>query len=212
MSVDHRMASFHTLNPPSDLIESSMEACAEAGFGNDWSETETGNELRSFKTSYNSKTINITFDYESNISPHLVLIVNFREHLSPLNWKKDNKYKKFFDTSTDLLCRLYDVSNANYMGVFTKSEYDTFVPSDLPLIDYIEKIPPIGIYSESLLQDFGGLAGLFKEPRWEYSKPPWRVGELENGSLLVITHPRPWTDGGWTDSSYVDLRPGDEYL
>jgi len=98
------------------------------------------------------------------------------------------------------------------MGLFTESEYDAIVPSDEPLADHIAIVPPIGIYSESLLQDFGGLAELFTEPRWEYSQPPWRVGELDNGSLLVITHPRPWTDGGWTESSYVNLRPGEEYV
>jgi len=206
------MASFHTRDPSSNLIELSNEACAEAGFSYDWSEIETGNELRSFKTSYKNNTINITFDHTSDSNPHLTLIVNFREHLSPLDWEKRNTYREFLDTSIELLCGLYKCSNADYMGLFVKSKYDTFVPTDLPLANHIETIPPIGIYSESLLQEFEGLAGLFTEPRWEGSSPPWRVGELEDGSLLVITHPKPWTDGGWTEPSYVDLRPGEEYV
>ena len=206
------MANFHASNPPSKLIKSSKETCTRLGFSNDWSETETTDELHTYKTRFYNRTISLTFDFGAETEPNLVLLVNFREHLSPSYWEKNNRYQEFFDASIELLCELSIIFNSEYVGLLTESEYNTIVPSDLPISEHINKVPRIGIYSESLLQEFGGLAELFTEPRWEYSQPPWRVGELDNGSLLVITHPRPWTDGGWTESSYVDLRPGEEYV
>lgn len=212
MSEASRIASVHTLNPPSDLIELSREACGQAGFDYDWSERKLTDATYATTIDSGNATIYLVFDPVDDIKNHSSFFVNFAEHLRPYNWEEDEQYREFLDASIELLCRLFNLSNAEYVSLFTDSDYNTTVPSDLPLADQIDKVPRIGIYSESLLQDFGGLAGLFKEPRWEYSQPPWRVGELDNGSLLVITHPRPWTDGGWTESSYVDLRPGEEYV
>ena len=212
MSVDHLMANFHASDPPSELIKSSKEACTHLGFSHNWSETETNDGLHTYKTSFHDRTISLTFDFGAEIQPNLVLLVNFREHLSPSYWEKNNHYREFFDASINLLCELSTILNSEYVGLLSESEYDTIVPSNSPIYENIDKISRIGIYSESLLQDFGGLAGLFEEPRWEYPQPPWRVGELDDGSLLVITHPKPWIDGGWTESSYLDLRAGEEYF
>lgn len=213
MAVNHHMMNVHSLNPPSNLIESSQRACAQAGFDPDWTKDEGESDSKSYWTTYERRAISLMFSLGAEPQSNgRILNIGFQDHLYPSNWDEPERHQEFFDSCIELICRLADVCVADYMGLFTSPRYDEIIPSNLPLAEHIDKVPPIGVYSESLLQNFGGLSGLFKEPCWEYPQPPWRVGELDNGSLLVITHPKPWTDSGWTESSYIDLRSGEEYF
>jgi len=69
-------------------------------------------------------------------------------------------------------------------------------PSELP-VD-LERIPWLGIYSDPLIETFGGRERVL-------DTPAWHVDELENGSILIITTKIPWAD-------YNSKMPADRYL
>lgn len=196
-----------------DVVDIAQQAFTVAGFETENPGKELDQDIPSMNISHGYKSFNISFNLGDGLEPHEpVLTMSFKDWLEPSNWENTEEYEQFFDDCIELICRLATGFSADYVPVCTRVNRTEVLPLEPPLADHIDKIPPIGVYSESLLQEFGGLVGLFKEPRWEASSPPWRVGELDDGSLLVITHPKPWTDGGWTESSFVNLRPGEEYV
>jgi len=203
----------YTKKDPIDVVDISLRAFAVAGFEVERRTEEFDQEIPSMNIPHKDKHFNISLSLEGDIDPHKpILTMSFKDWLDPSSWEKTNGYCEFFDSCLELVCRLATGFSADYVPVCTRVNRTEVLPLETPLADRIDQIPQIGVYSQSLLNEFGGLAGLFEEPRWEGSRLPWRVGELDDGSLLVITHPRPWTDGGWTESSYVDLRPGEEYV
>ncbi|WP_276302696.1 hypothetical protein [Halorussus lipolyticus] len=203
----------YTKKHPSDVVDISLQAFAAAGFETERRTEKFDQDIPSMNIPHKDKNFNISLNLEGDLDPHEpVLTMSFKDWLDPSNWENTKGYSKFFDICIELVCRLATGFSADYVPVCTRVNRAEVLPLEPPLADHIDQIPQIGVYSQSLIDEFGGLAGLFEEPRWEASRPPWRVGELDDGSLLVITHPKPWTDGGWTESSYVDLRPGEEYV
>lgn len=69
-------------------------------------------------------------------------------------------------------------------------------PSEVPLD--IERVPWLGIYSETVLEQFGG-------PERVLGTPAWVVEGLSDGSILIITTKEPW-DG------YESRLPADDHL
>ncbi|WP_158059627.1 hypothetical protein [Halorussus halophilus] len=203
----------YTKKDYSDVVDIALQAFEAVGFETERRNEEFDEEIPSMNIPYGNKSFNISITLGGNLNPHEpVLTMSFKDWLNPSNWEYDEKYEQFFDDCIGLVCRLATGFSADYVPVCTRIQRAEVLPLEPPLADHIDQISQLGVYSQSLLAEFGGLSGLFEESRWEYSQPPWRVGELDNGSLLVITHPRPWTDVGWTESSHVDLRPGEEYI
>lgn len=196
-----------------DVVDIALQAFAATGFEIERRTEEFEEEIPSMSVPYGYKSFNITYSLEGTRDPHEpVLTMGFKDWLDPSNWKNAEEYEEFFDDCIELICRLSTGFSADYVPVCDRVHRAEVLPLEPPLADNIDRIPQIGVYSKSLLAEFGGFANLFEEPRWEWDDPPWRVGELDNGSLLVITHPQPWTDGGWTESSYADLQPGEDFF
>ncbi|WP_336330691.1 hypothetical protein [Haloarcula sp. CGMCC 1.2071] len=70
------------------------------------------------------------------------------------------------------------------------------LPFETPIT--LERLPWLGIYSEPLIERFGGRQRVL-------DTPAWMVEELENGSILIVTTRIPWED-------YGHKHPADRYL
>jgi len=70
------------------------------------------------------------------------------------------------------------------------------LPFETPI--ELERLPWLGVYSESPIERFGG-------PERVLDTPAWMVEELENGSILIVTTRIPWED-------YGSKHPADRYL
>jgi hypothetical protein len=70
------------------------------------------------------------------------------------------------------------------------------LPFEIPI--ELERIPWLGIYSESLIERFGGRERVL-------DTPAWMLEELESGSILIVTTRIPWKD-------YGSKHPADRYL
>lgn len=203
----------YTKKDHDDVVDIAIQAFAAARFETERRVEEFDQDIPSMNIPYGDKSFNISLNLKENLNSHEpILTMSFKDWLDPSNWENTGEYEQFFDDCIELVCRLATGFSADYVPVCIRINRAEVLPLKSPLADHIDQIPQIGVYSQSLLDEFGEFAGLFKKPRWEVSSPPWRVGELDDGSLLVITHPKPWIDGGWTESSYVDLRPGEEYV
>ncbi|WP_408960149.1 hypothetical protein [Natrinema sp. 74] len=60
-------------------------------------------------------------------------------------------------------------------------------PTDRPLAENIEELPIFGIYSESILEEFGGLSEMFDGSLWY-------VAELPSGHTVVVRKDFPWNN------------------
>ena len=118
---------------------------------------------------------------------------------APEVWDSDEESREFFDHFVEFLCQLAIQLDAEYVALLQHAHWAEVIPSDVPLAENIDRLPQLAIYSESLLHDLGGI-----EAMWD--RTPWRVGDLENGSTLIIWSAEPWCRSGWTDSYYRDLR------
>lgn len=103
----------------------------------------------------------------------------------------------------DLVCDLAVALDSAYVGTFNTKHGGGGTPSPetvllLDGLDDLERIPWLGIYSEPLIEELGGRERVL-------DTPAWRVEELENGSILIITTKVPW-DG------YAEELPADQYL
>ena len=63
------------------------------------------------------------------------------------------------------------------------------IPEETPI--EFDRLPWLGVYSENIVDQFGGLEHVL-------ASPAWRVEELDNGSILVIKTREPWADRGTT--------------
>ncbi|ELY69957.1 hypothetical protein [Natrinema versiforme] len=73
-------------------------------------------------------------------------------------------------------------------------------PTDYPITDHIEELPIFGIYSQSALEDLGGLEAMF-------DRSPWYVAELPSGHTVVIQEDFPWNKRDWsppTDAAFLE--------
>ncbi|MFC6756887.1 hypothetical protein ACFQER_09595 [Halomicroarcula sp. GCM10025894] len=84
----------------------------------------------------------------------------------------------------------------NTAQVTTGPPPKTCHPSGVPV--ELERLPWLGVYSEPLIERFGGRERVL-------DTPAWKVEELENGSVLIVTTRVPWED-------YGSKHPADRYL
>ncbi|WP_230458832.1 hypothetical protein [Haloarcula sp. K1] len=84
----------------------------------------------------------------------------------------------------------------NTTQVTTGPPPKTCHPSGVPV--ELERLPWLGVYSEPLIEQFGGRQRVL-------DTPAWMVEELENGSILIVTTRIPWED-------YGSKHPADRYL
>lgn len=71
-------------------------------------------------------------------------------------------------------------------------------PTDRPLAENVAELPIFGIYSESILDELGGVQAMF-------DRSPWYVATLLGGHTIVIQDDFPWNDKQWTPPGDADF-------
>ncbi|MHC3381907.1 hypothetical protein [Haloarcula sp. H-GB5] len=101
-----------------------------------------------------------------------------------------------------LACELAAAYDAEYVPLCTSNTYTDIAPTGMPFADYIDQVPQLAVYSESLLSELGGFDAL-------YDGKPWRYAELDSGHVFAMTADGPWENSEFTDSERRDLQRGD---
>ncbi|WP_236044567.1 hypothetical protein [Haloarcula salinisoli] len=105
------------------------------------------------------------------------------------------------DDVLELICRLAMSLEAEYVPLINAQEHGTSAtPSGESISGTVSVPPPIGVYSATVLDGFGGVESLTEAP-------PWYVAELTDERTVVITTDEPWASGGWrppTDAPYIE--------
>jgi len=91
--------------------------------------------------------------------------------------------------------------SGEYAPLINAPEHGTkATPSGRPIPEAVSIPPPIGVYSPTVLDGFGGIESLTEEsPRY--------IAELIDGKTVVITTDKPWAIGGWrpqTEAPYIE--------
>lgn len=117
----------------------------------------------------------------------------------PNGQKEDTSFRTEF---LDLIKRVSVELSPLLVSSFTTAHVEGSVPPKrvMPETTPIEldRIPWLGIYSEPLIDQFGGRERVL-------DTPAWHVEELSNNSILIITTKEPW-------ANYTTKQPADRYL
>lgn len=112
---------------------------------------------------------------------------------------------EFVDTVIDFVCSLAVSNDPEYVAAHdpVATDSDPVIPTTRPIIDDINRLPVLGIYSRDMVETLGGRERVLETPAW-------RVEELDNGQILVITDEPPWGYGAGTANATEYLLEGGE--
>lgn len=207
---------FCSTDPPevAEVVQSALNVCADHGLSKDYaSETPVDPDEASLNESgnivlYSGKNgMRFMFgqdQWQEPAGPILNITVE-GELISPDDTDTDSEYRGFTRTFVELIRDLaveidpvlVSTFNTHHDGEIAPSP-ETVIPLETPIESDLERIPWLGIYSDSSLQQFGGRDRVL-------DTPAWKVEELDNGSILIITTKVPWED-------YTTKQPVDRYL
>jgi hypothetical protein len=196
MSYPKYLTTVYTTSAPSDVCKIAKESAEAAGLGHKCKRQPEENRA---KLSMSTGELYLGIYPEHSELHERKIDISIEEKGAPEKWYDDADYQEFFDDFVEFLCQLAIQLDAEYVALFENVHWNDVVPSDAPLSEHIDQVPRLAIYSESLLDDLGGLNAI-------RDQPPWRVGDLENGSTLVIWSDEPWGRSGWTESTHRELR------
>jgi len=179
-----------------DVCKLAKETAGAVGLDH---ECNTQPEDNRAKLSWNNGSIYLGIYPEHSELHQRKVDISIGEEGAPEKWYEDSDYREFFDDIVEFLCQLVIQLDAEYVAVFEDLHWNDVRPSDVPLAEHIDRHPLLAIYSKSMLDNLGGLDAI-------RDQPPWRVGDLENGSTLAIWSDEPWGRSGWTESRHQELR------
>lgn len=112
---------------------------------------------------------------------------------------------EFVDAITDLVCSLAVSNDPEYVAAHdpVATDSDPVIPTTRPIVNDIDRLPVLGIYSRDMVETLGGR-------EWVLETPAWRVEELDNGQILVITDEPPWGYDAGTAKATEYLLEGGE--
>ena len=112
---------------------------------------------------------------------------------------------EFVDTVIDLVCSLAVSNDPEYVAAHdpVATDSDPVIPTTRPIVNDIDRLPVLGIYSWDIVETLGGRERVLETPAW-------RVEELDNGQILVITDEPPWGYGAGTATATEYLLEGGE--
>ncbi|MDS0261028.1 hypothetical protein NDI56_16635 [Haloarcula sp. S1CR25-12] len=112
---------------------------------------------------------------------------------------------EFVDSVIDLVCSLAESNDPEYVAAHNavSTDSDPVIPTTRPILDDIDRLPTLGIYSRDMVDVLGGRDRVLETPAW-------RVEELDNGQILIITEEPPWYHGGGTANATRFLLSDDE--
>jgi|GEM_PF-1563611 hypothetical protein len=202
------IAGFYTSIPTTDIPEQLIQGLDTAGFN--VQETEPHEQVGpsspdeyAFKIPLDHTVLHLYYTTDEDRKPKKpeAKLSSLDHSINP-KWSDDTEtYQRRMDDVLELVCRLAMALEAEYVPLINAQEHGMkATPSGRPISEAVSVPPPIGIYSPTVLDGFGGIESLTEEP-------PWYVAELTDGRTVVITTDEPWADGGWrppTDAPYIE--------
>lgn len=184
-----------------DVLERTLAICRKTGFSveADQMKNSSENDYFDVQISYGSKSTTLQFNQDDDRTLDEP-VVSFGRMVYP---EKDDvspdEHREEIEATFELICRLAIDLEAAYIPLFDSERRSmSVVPTDRPIADAIDQPPRLGVYSNSVLEDLGGIEGLFETT-------PWYVADLDGDRTLVIESESPWT--GWrppTDAPYIE--------
>lgn len=209
---------YYTSTEIEDIDEAIREACAAVGLEIERVPPEAvsaNSHASECIVSYNEWNFSITFDVRSDdgrTDPDAPRSKDSEVPLSRLTisdtrWFSDpwengisqDEYQRRVDIIFEFICRLAMAIDVEYAPMLGFVDPLQCWPTDYPITDHIEELPIFGIYSQSALEDLGGLEAMF-------DRSPWYVAELPSGHTIVIQEDFPWNKRDWsppTDATFL---------
>lgn len=178
-----------------DIVERAIGICRDVGFDveqADDSMLPSGTYV--LPITYRDYTTKLQFRQEDDREGEP--IISFHKLVYPeLGEDEDDEA---IEAIFELICRFATELDGAYIPLFNSEQRSMeVVPDERPIPEAVETPPKLGVYSQEVLEGFGGVEGLFDHE-------PWYVADLERGHTLVIENESPW--GEWrppTDAPYI---------
>ncbi|MDS0261032.1 hypothetical protein NDI56_16655 [Haloarcula sp. S1CR25-12] len=186
--------------PSEHLVDSTINAFEIAGFDVTEVEETVSEGYVTFEVPYENWTILVDIKMDGTTGPDEPAVhMGLGEKIYPSVWNDAAAYHRAMSVLFELVCRLATKLDAAYTPVFdSEGRSMSVVPRDRPIGDAVESPPILGVYSDDVLAQFGGLNAMF-------DSPPWYTAELSGGKTVVVESEEPW--GGWrppTDAEFIE--------
>jgi|APHM01.1.fsa_nt_gi hypothetical protein len=201
------MASVYASSPVTDLEDSLAAAAEPAGFTVTSFDKPTAVNLVKYEEIYevrHDSSLDLTAccnHPQDRASDDPVLVLSgFADWVYPSGpWDAETRRVRM-DALFELLCRLATAFEPDYLPLFdTETDGSGVVPTDDSIPDSIRSPPPLGVFSNQVLSDLGGVDRFFEAE-------PWYVATLDGEQTLLVSAESPWTNGEWrppTEAEYV---------
>lgn len=204
MTIGVAVMTFYTSRSMDDIVEDTHTTCEQAGFEVDPTHERTDtvgeNEYDKIDLRYKGGSFTLSFNTADDRPPDEPLLnIGCGQKIYPSELYDSVDYPGLMDGILELFCRLATTLEADYAPLFD-SEGRAAVPEGRPIGESVEEIPPMGIYSQTVLEQFGGVEAMFETS-------PWYTADLDGGLTLVIESEEPWQNGGWrppTEAPYLN--------
>jgi len=208
-------ASFHSDEQPirAGVIDRTLSICAEMGLTEHATDSEplspedvTLSEKGRISVHSENREIRLRFrldDWSGPIDTMLNVSVD-ANRLVEVDRSSGDAYTGPAQLFVELIRRLAVELDPFYVSTFNRAIMDgeiaptpkAVLPAETPF--ELRRLPWLGIYSEPLIEQFGGCERVL-------DAPAWKVEKLENGSIFIVTTRIPWED-------YGSKHPADRYL
>lgn len=191
---------FYGDSRPADIVDTALDACAKVGFDVEAIDEEDRNisseDDHEIIVSLDDASIRITFPRGTDDPEDPIMLVGRLDDKIHERWTDDEEsYRRWMDIVFELTCRLATAADASYVALFNSANRGASVlPDSEPIGDAIETPPRLGIYSNSVLADLGGVPDGFDEKLWYHA-------DIDSERTVVIEADAPWTTAGWEPPS-----------
>lgn len=134
------------------------------------------------------------------------LKVDLRKEIDPSSFDDEAEYVRWMDLVYNLGIRLSMSLETAYTPLYDAIDRSAAVrATGRPFSEYVEAPPLFGVFSEQVLNDFGGVDELYDEP--------WYVATLTDGRTVVTDSHSLWSGSGWEppiEATFIEraeLRP-----
>lgn len=197
---------FYVGIPTDEIFDAALEACATTGFDTNSSSEPfppaTGEHERAVKLPIDGWSVTLRFDLDPDrdAKEPALTVGGFTHHIDQKTVESEEVHRERMDILFELLTRLAITLDTEYAAVTnTEGQANAITPTDRPFSDHVEAPPLLGVFSEGVLTDFGGVDGLYDEP--------WCVATLTDGRTVVIDSHSLWSQSGWeppTEGPFIE--------
>jgi len=200
MSKGESIIAVYDVTVEDAAVEPVLTICREVGFDIEEDQIrDPDNKYYSVPISYDSKSTTLSFNRSDGRKPDEPVFSFVRMVYPERDTVNVDDNLEEIEAVFELICRFATGLQAEYIALFdSERRGSAVVPGDRPIADAIDRPPRLGVYSDAVLSELGGLEGLFETP-------PWYVAALGDGRTLVIESESPWE--GWrppTDAPYLE--------